>query len=269
MVIHQKRKRPEPWSAWRLKFSARWLVPLYGLDWLFGWIAHFLSKWVFLEVLEYLGTFSILIGVVFYFAESGDRLKQKHYQAWQVINTAQGKRGSGGRIEALQELNADRVPLVGIDLSDAFLQAVNLNKAQLVRSNFSSCDLRESSLQFADLAYASFDTANLRGGNLRYANLNHADLKEADLFGAELSDANSTGARFDMTDLRNANLSGLKWRGIASIHLANLFGSRNLPAGFAQWAAEHGAVFAESDDQWSAMQADTESSNNGTSRVRK
>ncbi len=39
------------------------------------------------------------MAVIFYFSESGDRLKQKHYQAWQVINTAQGKGGSGGRIE--------------------------------------------------------------------------------------------------------------------------------------------------------------------------
>jgi hypothetical protein len=28
-------------------------------------------------------------------SEAGDRKKQKHYQAWQVINTAQGKGGSG------------------------------------------------------------------------------------------------------------------------------------------------------------------------------
>src|SRR5579871_6672572 len=55
-----------------------------------------------LDVLEHLGTFSVLIAVIFYFADSGNRRKQKHYQAWQVINTAQGKGGSGGRIEALQ-----------------------------------------------------------------------------------------------------------------------------------------------------------------------
>ena len=41
--------------------------------------------------------------LIFYFADQGGRLKQKHYQAWQVINTAQGKGGSGGplRIVAL------------------------------------------------------------------------------------------------------------------------------------------------------------------------
>jgi hypothetical protein len=83
-------------------------------------LAYLLSNWKFLEVLEYIGSLSVLVAVLFYFSGSGDRTKQKHYQAWQVINTAQGKGGSGGRVAALQELNADGVPLVGVDLSGAF-----------------------------------------------------------------------------------------------------------------------------------------------------
>src|ERR1700741_4710735 len=75
---------------------------------------------------------------IFYFSESGNRIKQKHYQAWQVINTAQGKGGSGGRIEALEELNADGVPLVGVDVSSAFLQGLTLERANLLRADFSS-----------------------------------------------------------------------------------------------------------------------------------
>lgn len=255
MVLHQERKRPEPWNVYRRNLRAGWLRPFYALDWLFAWMAHFLSRWVLLEVLEYLGTFSVLIAVIFYFSESGDRIKQKHYQAWQVINTAQGKGGSGGRIEALQELNADRVPLVGIDLSDAFLQGVALDHAALARSNFGSVDLRGSSFQSANLAYASFDTANLRGANLQRANLNHANFQDADLFGADLSDADVTGARFDRTDLRSANLQKFKWRGIASVRMANLFGAKNLPAGFAEWAKQHGAVFVNSDEKWSAVES--------------
>lgn len=64
---------------------------MWAFEWFWEWVAYILSNWSFLEVLEYLGSFSILIAVVFYFSESGDRLKQKHYQAWQVINTARGK----------------------------------------------------------------------------------------------------------------------------------------------------------------------------------
>lgn len=253
MVIHQERQRPEPWSAYRERVSLSWLAPFYALDWLFAWMAHFLSRWVLLEVLEYLGTFSVLIAVIFYFAESGDRIKQKHYQAWQVINTAQGKGGSGGRIEAVQELNADHVPLVGIDLSDAFLQGVQLNRAELLRSNFSSSDLRSSSFQSANLAYADLNTANFRGSNLQDASLSHANLKDADLFGANLSSADLTEANLSGVDLRNTNLRGLTWRGLVSVKFANLFGAKNLPPGFAEWACKNGAVSIESDKQWSAL----------------
>src|SRR5882762_9829400 len=107
MRLRVHRKRPEPWAVRKQKIASRWLVPWWAFEWFWEWIAYVLSNWSFLEVLEYLGSFGILVAVVFYFAESGDRVKQKHYQAWQVINTAQGKGGNGGRIEALQELNAD------------------------------------------------------------------------------------------------------------------------------------------------------------------
>ena len=267
MIIHQERRPPEPWRIYTSRPKSKWLKPFYGLNWFFVWTAHFLSRWVLLEVLEYLGTFSILIAVVFYFAESGDRVKQKHYQAWQVINTAQGKGGSGGRIEALQELNADGVPLVGIDLSDAFLQGVHLDHSDLTRSKFGSADLRGSSFLDARLAYAAFNTANLRGDTLREANLQHTNFVDADLSGADLSGADLSGSQLDRADLRDANLSGIKWSGIASLKLTNIFGAKSLPAGFARWALQHGAVSLQSDDEWNALQAlaarNTQSSGGG------
>jgi len=123
MILRIKHDPPGPWQSYCTGKPA-WMKPLLAVEWPFAWLAYTLSRWSFLEVLEYLGSFSVLIAVIFYFRESGDRLKQKHYQAWQVINTAQHMGGSGGRIEALSELNADGVPLVGVNLSKAFLQAV-------------------------------------------------------------------------------------------------------------------------------------------------
>src|ERR1700761_9324041 len=140
MIVHQKKERPESWRIQCDRMRFRWAKPLLAFEWVWQWVAYVLSRWSFLEVLEYLGSFSILIAVIFYFTESGDRLKQKHYQAWQVINTAQGMGGSGGRIDALQELDEDGVPLVGVDVSDAFLQGIDLSGADLGRSNFSSAD---------------------------------------------------------------------------------------------------------------------------------
>ena len=100
MAILKRRERPEPWSRHRERAKHRWLVPFIAIEWVWAWLAYWLSGWAFLEVLEYFGTLSVLLAVVSYFSESKDRIKQKHYQAWQVVNSAQGKGGSGGRIDA-------------------------------------------------------------------------------------------------------------------------------------------------------------------------
>src|SRR5579863_2520822 len=146
MLVREARKRPDSWAECRRAIRHRWTLPLHAIEFAFDWAAYFLSRWAFLEVLEYMGIFSVLFGVIFYYSEAGDRKKQKHYQAWQVINTAQGKGGSGGRIEALHELNEDRIPLVGVDASGSFLQGVELRKANLLRCDLSAADLRDSIL---------------------------------------------------------------------------------------------------------------------------
>jgi hypothetical protein len=231
-----------PWIVRRQRAPAGWLVPLVALEWVWEWAAFALSNWAFLEVLEYLGTFSILVAVIFYFSEAGDRIKLRHYQAWQVINTAQGKGGSGGRIEALQELNADKVPLVGVDVSSAFLQGVRLEHANLLRSDFGSADLRN-----ADLAHCNFTLANLNSANLRDANLDHAEfleasLQDADLTGANLTGADLSGATLDRADLRNADMRDVKWQQIKSIKDANILGLKNVPSAFLAWAVGQGAI---------------------------
>src|SRR6266699_3375391 len=178
--VVKHRRPPEPWREFSKKALHRYLVPLYCANWVGEWTAYFLGKWSIFEVLEYVGSFSILIAVIFYFADAGDRLKQKHYQAWQVINTAQGKGGSGGRIEALHELNMDHIPLVGVDASGSFLQGVQLPKVNLLRCDLHAADLRDGNLQASNLAYANFQTANLRHTSLRGSNLMDANLEDAD-----------------------------------------------------------------------------------------
>jgi len=218
------------------------MLPFAALEWFWEWAAFALSNWTFLEVLEYLGSFSVLVAAVFYFSESGDRIKQRHYQAWQVINTAQGKGGSGGRIEALQELNEDKVPLVGVDVSSAFLQGIHLQRANLLRSDFSSADLRNSDFRDCNFTLANLKSANLRGAQLDRASFAGADLRNADLNGSSLSNADLEGAVFDNADLRGVDLAGARWQDIRSIAGANVANIRNPPAGFVSWALKHGAV---------------------------
>jgi hypothetical protein len=245
MIVHSPRQRPASWKITKQSLAEkqkRWMTPFAAIEWSCEWAAFVLSNWTFLEVLEYLGSFSILIAVIFYFSETGDRIKQRHYEAWQVINTAQGKGGSGGRIEALQELNADHVPLVGVDVSSAFLQGLNLSGANLMRSDFSSADLRNSDFISADFTFSNLKSANLRSARLDHAKLTNADLRNCDLTDISLLGADLSGATFDGADLVRANLEGVTWQHIRSLNGANIHGVVNAPEGFAGWALSHGAV---------------------------
>jgi uncharacterized protein YjbI with pentapeptide repeats len=213
-----------------------------AIEYEFEWLAFLLSRWSFLEVLEYLGSFSILIAVIFYFSESGDRIKQKHYQAWQVINTAQDKGGSGGRIEALQELNLDGVPLVGVDVSGAFLQGIRLPRARLIRANLTGVDARNSDFQSADLLFANLHSGNFRESNFSHSSLEGADLSNVDFCSANLRNANLDGAVLDTADLGKTDLQNVRWQKIKSLKGADVRQVRNPPDGFLRWAAAHGAT---------------------------
>ena len=249
MITRQPRSQPAPWKARKHSTAPRWLTPFIAFEWGLEWVAFALSNWTLLEVLEYLGTFSVLVAVIFYFAESGDRVKQRHYQAWQVINTAQGKGGSGGRIEALQELNADKVPLVGVDVSSAFLQGLNLRNASLLRSDFSSADLRNSNLAGVDFTLANLNSANLRDAHFDHAKCMQTDLRNTDLEGADLSHADLSGASLDDADLRGADVKDIQWQHLASIKRANVASVKNAPPGFVAWALANGAIEQPSVEQ--------------------
>jgi hypothetical protein len=246
MKIHIRKERPAAWAQRRQGTKHTWVVPFIAVEWLWEWVAYLLSNWTFLEVLDYLETFSVLIAVIFYFSESGDRVKQRHYQAWQVVNTSQGKGGSGGRIDALQELNADHVPLVGVDVSGAFLQGVRLDKARLLRANFSEADVRDGRFLAADFSNANLRSANLRRGNLEHVSFQGAVLDGSNLTGASLTGADLTDASLADVDLTNADLRDIRWEHLAGVKNANIFGVKNAPQGFVEWALKHGALQQDS-----------------------
>ena len=255
MAILKYRTRPEPWARHRERAKYAWLVPLFSIEWGWSWISYWLSGWAFLEVLESLGTLSLLLAAFSYFSESGDRVKQKHYQAWQVINSAQAKGGNGGRIDALEELGKDGVPLVGVDVSGAFLQGIDLNKANLRRANFRATDVRGGNFDGAQMEYIDLASANLRDATLQKANLRSANLQDADLTGANLSEANFEGADLSKADLRNVEFRNVNWQKIADLKLANVYGMKNAPADFLGWAMQNGAVSKEGDTEWQALLA--------------
>jgi hypothetical protein len=248
MISHRVTRRPEKLATLVAGLKHRWMVPFrafesFGSGSLTGSATGASSK------SSSFGSFWVLIGVIFYFSESGDRIKQRHYQAWQVINTARGKGGSGGRIEALQELNEDKIQLVGVDVSSAFLQGVHLEHANLLRAHLSAADLRGSDFRFADLTFADLHAANFRGSDLENASFSNADLKDADLVGVNLAGANLDRVDLTAADLRSANLKDVQWKQIRSIKTANIAGAKTAPDGFIQWALQNDAIDSPSADE--------------------
>jgi hypothetical protein len=246
--VFKERNPPPEWAEFKARAPHRYLVPFYRLNWAADWAAYSLGKWALVELLEYLGSFSILFVAIFYFAGAPDRMKQKHYQAWQVINTAEGKGGNGGRIDALQELNDDRVPLIGVEATNAYLEGVRLEKAEARRANFSNSDLRRANFKRASLDDADFHWANLRGADLRECNLAGSQLDDADLVGANLAGADLAQVSLERADLREVDLNQVRnWQAIKAIGKANIFGVRNAPDGFMTWARKMGAVETKAD----------------------
>lgn len=295
-MMEKAKRAKESWLECKTKVKHKWYLPFVYLEWKCEQLADLLGRWAFLDILGQAARLTIIIAVVFYFIEAEDRRKARHYQAWQVINSAQGKPGSGGRIDALQDLNRDGVSLVGIDISGAYLPELNLKNAKLERANiseaavydadlagaqllvanlakselervnFSGADLFDANLAEADLAGSNLSEAelimanlsgvrlydaNLSGAKILNANLTGAKLYYTNLVGANLSETELTGAEFIGADMRNAYLRGIKnWQKIKSIEFANIFGVKNPPDRFIEWAKEKGAVSIKDDKEW-------------------
>jgi uncharacterized protein YjbI with pentapeptide repeats len=112
--------------------------------------------------------------------------------AWQAINSADsaaasaGRRtGSGGRIEALQTLNREKVSLKGLVVTGAYLEGIELPAGDLVTSHFDAARLARAVFDKATLNYAHFERAHmqfahLNGTKARYSTFSRAFLNDAD-----------------------------------------------------------------------------------------
>jgi BTB/POZ domain-containing protein KCTD9 len=161
--------------------------------------------------------------------QAREQVKQAHYQAWQIINSATGQRTSAGRIEALQDLVGDHVTLLGLDAAGANLVGVDLHGANLVQSDLSRAILGGSNLQNtimggSNLEGSYFGVANLQHTLLPGANLQNASFLSANLRGAFLQSANLQGANFQNTNLDSSDLRyarGLEREALNQAHLCH------------------------------------------------
>ncbi len=206
----------EPAHNWRA-------IPKKWLNWVkkFPWDQHRKSVKLVLSGVAITTT----VAFVYYIWVAPFTQKQTHYRAWQLINSAIGKQGAGGRIEALQDLNRDHVSLQNLSADKANLSGINLQSADLKLSKLQGANLQGANLQFADLQGANlqevdFQNADLHGVKFQHANLQDANFQGANLESAKLQEANLKLANLQYVDLQGANFQ------YAQLNGAQLLGTK-------------------------------------------
>ena len=196
-----------------------------------------ISEFLSLITVENIEGFSILVVANLYLLESRDRKQKKHYEAWQVVDSAAAAKvpTSYARIKALQDLNEDGVSLYSLDLPKADLRNINLRGADLrettlpgvifKNANLENANLENANLTAADLTDANLTNANLKGVNFKLADLTRANLTNANLSKANLSKANLADGELSGVNLFEANLAGTNLTN-ANLGKANLKGAR-------------------------------------------
>jgi Pentapeptide repeats (8 copies) len=266
--------RPLTWKKRRTFVHGNWKLPFVFIEWLGEKAVFWLKRSAFIELVGIIAGLSVIVAAWQYVQGAEDRKKARQFQAWQVINLAHGKGGSGGRIAALRDLLMDGVDLSGVDLSKAWLQGVILDDARLTYANFDTADLRNATLAHANLAVASGRGASFYGANLRDATLSDGTFQGALLQSTQLCEIHASSTDFRDADFRGSNLYGAwivssdlrgarlsytyNWRNIANMALTNIYGLRDAPDGFEQFALDSlGAVSMKSRGDWQKFLFDT------------
>lgn len=198
-----------------------------------------------LSFLGLIGNVGLIIGVITYIGSEKQRRDAEVLNAWQTLTSAHGQSGSGGRIQALEFLNASpganwrrKFPwfcaplplctwpsesLAGINLSvePGDMIGVDRGRASTAKIRDRAAIEQESSstnepqpsevpervyLVRIQLPEATLENANLQNANLRNANLQNANLGEANLQNAILWEANLQDTYLWKVNLQNVVL---------------------------------------------------------------
>jgi hypothetical protein len=207
------------------QYPPKWYVFKEWVEWSSKFPKAVLFKKILITTLEKGVLISLISGVLKFYWEAPQREKQREFQAWEIINGAKGQRGSGGRIEALEELNKNQVSLRYVILDEADLSGINLNNALLSNASFKSAQLtcvtrddgtrectkiRNSNLSYSNLQKVNLFDADFQKSKFRYAKMQGAKLRNTKLQGADFEKAELQNATFPGADLESANFIGAK-----------------------------------------------------------
>lgn len=213
-----------------------------------------------LGLLGLAGNVGLIIAVLMYIGSEKQRRDAEILNAWQTLTNAYGQPGNGGRIHALEFLNAsprnvspldgkyypganwrrrasclwictwERKSLAGIDLSTiAAGISVPDESGTALDDTKHSYYPRRAFLKEVQLPGANLESANLEGADLTGANLEGASLVAANLKSTDLSSANLQGANLSRTNLQESDLSGANLKGaiLRTVNLDNTVGLEN------------------------------------------
>lgn len=149
-------------------------------------------------------------------------LEQQILGSWQTVTTKSA--GNSGKIEAIEFLAKQGIPLVEIDMSEkthegkVFLSGLDVSeqklgkKVDLLRANFEGANLCKATFEGAGLWDANFKKAELFGSHFEDANLAGSNFEGVKLWESYFEGANFQGANLKNTSFQNSDLTGADFR---------------------------------------------------------
>lgn len=93
------------------------------------------------SIAELLTKLTIFIGVLNYLVEGPERARQRHYQAWQLINGSGKSRGEAGRSIAIGVLVDDHIEMPDLDLTGGNFHDKNFQGAKMPGVDFTGATI--------------------------------------------------------------------------------------------------------------------------------
>ena len=158
------------------------------LNWFGAWIGY--------AVRHFVVGISILAAVIALLVDLNDREEERLIRAWNVIASTPSAGGNVGQKRALQFLADKGEALNDINAPKAYLAGIDLAGRNLIGGNLAGANLFDADLSGASLRDIDLSNADLSNANLFRANLSDANLSGTDLYGAKLNEAVFVGADF-------------------------------------------------------------------------
>jgi len=203
------KSKPKRWSEFVGREKRSWVIPFLRFQWICKFISFWLSRWAFIEVLEYIGKLGLLGALIVWFypgchlrqQAADDACKSRHYAAWEMLNSAIGKAGNAGRTDALLDLNRDGVSIQDVDLSGG---AVFDERLVITNAYFGCANLANARVHVSDLSGAIFHSATLANASFDRVQFPTAQFWTADFTNVWMYGCNLRSNFFDRVDFSDA-----------------------------------------------------------------